>query len=165
MKNLTINNTLRGNNSGVKRSTIDSYQQVIRIRMSWIKVLLDDPYIDLKIIHLVRDPRATIISRSRTFHSQGLHASFHCQLIETDLRMTPLLMKGYPGKIMGITYEDFCMDPKGKATELWRFITNDKNSPLPTAWLQYITKHTSPPATKKDYAYSTYRNTSIEYQQ
>ncbi|KAK7071935.1 hypothetical protein SK128_006125 [Halocaridina rubra] len=148
------------------RKANNRIMKVIRIRMRWMKELLDDPYVDLKVIHLVRDPRATIISRRKTFGAKTLNAGYQCHGIEEDLRVTPQLMREYPDKVMGITYEDFCIDPIGKATEMWHFISDNKSSTLPTAWSKYIEGHTQgSPSNKRPFAYSTFRNSKIEYQE
>ncbi|KAK7014783.1 hypothetical protein SK128_019104 [Halocaridina rubra] len=168
------------------RSSCNRIIKVIRARMKWMQHLLDDSNIDLKVIHLVRDPRASIFSSSKTFKKE-LKAKYSCGDLYEDLLTTPKLIKEYPNRVMGITYEDFSIDPYGKivcskypfqqlwgyqspsisrATEIWQFISGEQNASLPDAWSKYLESHTrGQPKGKTDQSYSTYRYTYKEYQQ
>ncbi|KAK7072078.1 hypothetical protein SK128_024310 [Halocaridina rubra] len=138
--------------------------KVIRVRMSWMRTLLDDPHIDLKVIHLVRDPRGSLYSMAK-YHLHKLEPGYYCPMIEEDITETPKLMEKYPGKVMGLTYEQLCLDPMGKAKEIWRFLAGDRNAEMPSKWSTYMETHMSRTSqNRKVPVYSTYRNTTEQYQ-
>ncbi|XP_068247579.1 carbohydrate sulfotransferase 3-like [Palaemon carinicauda] len=138
--------------------------KVIRIRMMWMRPLLDDPQVDLKVIHLVRDPRGSLYSMAKN-QLHKLDPGYYCPLIEDDILQTPKLMQEYPGKVMGITYEQLCLDPIGKATEIWRFLVGENDAELSPKWAAYMESHVSRAAEKRRVAvYGTVRNTTEQYQ-
>ena len=81
---------------------------------------------DLKIIQLMRDPRAIINSR---IHSQGYPARDYvsnskalCQKMTWDLEEGLVLMKNYPDRFKFVFYEDVKSDVLSKARQLSNFI-------------------------------------------
>ncbi|XP_066966028.1 carbohydrate sulfotransferase 3-like [Macrobrachium rosenbergii] len=138
--------------------------KVIRIRMAWMRPLLDDPQVDLKVIHLVRDPRGSLFSMAK-HQLHKLDPGLYCPLIEDDMIQTPRLMLEYPGRVLGITYEQLCLDPMGKATEIWRFLIGDDSAKLSPRWALYMENHVSrPSANQLVDVYGTVRNTNEQYQ-
>lgn len=137
--------------------------KVIRVRMAWMRVLLDNPQVNVKVIHLVRDPRGSLFSMAKN-HLHKLEPDYYCPLIEDDIVQTPKLMEEYPGKVMGLTYEELCLDPLGKATEIWRFLEGDSKTELSPKWAEYMEKHMSRTSKRRVAVYGTFRNSAEQYQ-
>lgn len=82
-----------------------------------MKELLDDPRYDVKVVHLVRDPRGSLYSMAK-LHLHKLMPEYHCPLIYDDLVNGPKFMAEYPGRVISVTYEQFCLDPVGQSGSL-----------------------------------------------
>ncbi|XP_042858390.1 carbohydrate sulfotransferase 5-like [Penaeus japonicus] len=134
--------------------------KVIRMRISWITDLLTESGLDLKIIHLVRDPRATFRS-SRAYVPTQKDYGIFCPRILEDLQMIKSIQKLSPNTLTSVKYEDLCLDTEGVATRLWRFISGDSEAGLPPTWSRYIEDHTNG-SNRKGNAYSTWRDTKKE---
>lgn len=93
---------------------------------------------NLRIIHLVRDPRAVVRSR-KEFDSSGRglytdlnpndilarEARIFCRTVARDIRLRVELEKKYPGRIYPIVYDDVVKDVKGYTTNVYRFLGLD----------------------------------------
>lgn len=68
--------------------------KTIRTRVAWLVPLLSDPTLDIKVIHLVRDPRPSLISA----WSLGWNSSAQdtCKDIDQDMAAGRMLAKLYP---------------------------------------------------------------------
>ncbi|XP_042891617.1 carbohydrate sulfotransferase 3-like [Penaeus japonicus] len=93
--------------------------KTIRTRVAWLVPLLKDPDIDLKILHLVRDPRASVISAAKQW---DVRPERKCANLEEDLQSGRLLNDLFPGRYMAIRYEDLCEDPDGMAKIIFSFL-------------------------------------------
>lgn len=71
--------------------------KTIRARVSWLTSLLDDPEVNLRIIHLVRDPRGSVISNWKADWAPISEAT-SCQNLLSDLRDGARLRRQRPGK-------------------------------------------------------------------
>ena len=86
--------------------------KVIRLHMSYVDQLLaGDP--DLRLIHVVRDPRGLVESwrkvaadRSRSMTKMRLNAKLICQRMLTDCQMRRQLELKYHRRILLLRYED-----------------------------------------------------------
>ena len=86
--------------------------KVIRLHMSYVDQLLaDDP--DLRLIHLVRDPRGLVQAwrrvarkRMRSQTQTELNAKLICRRMATDCRIRRQLEQKYPRRILMLRYED-----------------------------------------------------------
>lgn len=92
--------------------------KLVRATMDSMARLLD-ALPNLRVLHLVRDPRAVALSRVR-FHSSGRglysdadknqttlrEASLYCQTAVRDLKVGSTVRGRYPGKIMTLVYDD-----------------------------------------------------------
>ena len=88
--------------------------KVIRLHMSYVDQLLsDDP--DLRLIHVVRDPRGLLESWRKLYskpsqysmyHRRQLDAKIMCQRMVTDCRIRRQLESKYPRRILLLRYED-----------------------------------------------------------
>jgi len=86
--------------------------KVIRLHMSYVDQLLSDDH-ELRLIHLVRDPRGLIESwrkvvarRSRSMTQMQLNAKLICRRMLTDCQIRRQLELKYPGRILLLRYED-----------------------------------------------------------
>ncbi|KAL4224922.1 hypothetical protein ACF0H5_015618 [Mactra antiquata] len=101
--------------------------KTIRLLMRDIKNLLED-LPNLKIIHLVRDPRATLFSQSKLGKCgekkggrPGCTNRF-CTRVELDVLEEEKLSKKYPGRIMPVFYQDIAKEPLKTSQKLYDFI-------------------------------------------
>ncbi|KAK3862125.1 hypothetical protein Pcinc_031982 [Petrolisthes cinctipes] len=140
--------------------------KAIRLRMRWMYQLLDNDAVDnLKIIHLVRDPRGSLYSMDKN-HLHKLDTAYFCPRIHDDLTHLPQLLAQYPKRVFSLVYEKFCLDPFGEARRLWRFLMDNSSATLPSIWTQYLTKKTNDENNgKKTKVYTTRRNSSTQYQE
>ena len=101
--------------------------KTIRMPMSLIGDFLDK-IPELKVIHLVRDPRATLKSQAKCGEcgeKQGGHIGCinkYCTRLENDILVTETLAKRYPGRIKRVFYEQIASKPLQTARELYNFI-------------------------------------------
>ncbi|CAL4128417.1 unnamed protein product, partial [Meganyctiphanes norvegica] len=139
--------------------------KVIRMRIRWLEPLLTiNTEVNVKILHLVRDPRGSLYSMDKN-KLKGLDPEYYCPRIEDDIIYGRVMRDNYPHQFMSITYEDFCLDPYGKASEIWKFI-NGTESVLPSQWKSYLDKHTQSQMKFKSRlpVYGTVRNSKDQYQ-
>jgi hypothetical protein len=92
---------------------------------------------DLRIIHLVRDPRPVALSRRDfDYGARGQfadsavnlsetvirEASVFCRQVVADVQWRNRLEQRFPGRIYSLTYEQLVDDPVGRAGDIYRFI-------------------------------------------
>lgn len=99
--------------------------KVARISMSLTPYLLDT-LPNLKIVHLLRDPRAIVTSRLKAFaHSRrnvtGTAASL-CLAMKSNYLESIRLMSIYPKRIYQVFYEDIALDSVAIFEKLYEFI-------------------------------------------
>ncbi|ROT69610.1 putative carbohydrate sulfotransferase 1-like [Penaeus vannamei] len=85
----------------------------------------------------------------------------HLQVLQNDLQMIDTVKKLFPGRVTSVKYEDLCLDTKGVATTLWRFLSGAPEADLPPTWAHYLAEHTDG-ANRRGNAYSTWRDTRKE---
>ncbi|XP_042218872.1 carbohydrate sulfotransferase 3-like isoform X2 [Homarus americanus] len=148
--------------------------KTIRCRLQWISELLQDTNIDMKVIHLVRDPRGTMMSMYKTKFPDVSQKNL-CPGLRQDLQHKQFMMERFPGRYMFIKYEDLCQDPYGKTSEIFRFLkgegkvsrsTNSSSSASPSQDIprcvqEFLHTHMH---NAKGNPYSTYRNTATTWQ-
>lgn len=92
-----------------------------------MEALLDE-FPGLKIIHLIRDPRATLMSQSRFSMCGEQHggnngcASLLCKRQEKDLLEEESISTRYPHRLKIFLYEDIAARPIETARKLFEFI-------------------------------------------
>lgn len=103
-------------------------QKFIRMTMDMAKLLLHGNQ-NLKLIHLVRDPRAMLDSQVRKRDS-GAHilstfkgrAHYMCQQMLSDLQLAKELKRVYPDQIYTVRYEDMIDVNKTTIKNIFQFI-------------------------------------------
>ncbi|KAK2156934.1 hypothetical protein LSH36_202g09011 [Paralvinella palmiformis] len=95
------------------------------------KLLRSNP--DLRIVHLIRDPRAVVFSRARFDPSvHGLYsgspmnhvkeATAYCSIVRRDISKRKRLELLYPGAFMEVLYEELIADPEALVERIHDFI-------------------------------------------
>ncbi|CAL4137318.1 unnamed protein product, partial [Meganyctiphanes norvegica] len=94
--------------------------KTIRTRVSWLPALLQDSSLNFKVIHLVRDPRASLISGWKRGWKTSAEKS--CKDIGEDLINGQILKDTYPGRYLAVRYEDICAEPNIMAKIIYSFL-------------------------------------------
>ena len=145
--------------------------KLIRLyNLSSLEPLAFDPEINLKIIHLVRDPRGTYLSRSKlkgTNISLKLGASldsnisYLCRRINRNLEFIRSQPAWIQGKYKLIRYEDIAYHPEQLAQEIYDFTGMGQVPKEVVQWIQNNTKEiTKPDKENQNIYYSTSRDAS-----
>ncbi|XP_063301434.1 carbohydrate sulfotransferase 1-like [Pelobates fuscus] len=150
--------------------------KTVRIpKISDLRTLVEDPRLNLKIIHLVRDPRGILASRISTFidlyqpwkiwNSIGrkprnidlTQITSTCadlsSSVATGLSRPPWLK----GRYMLVRYEDIAMDPVKKAKEMYDFLGLEWREDV-QMWIEQNTNGSIVPSV--NFKYSTSRNSA-----
>ena len=126
----------------VVRATMDSMRPLLRALPA------------LRIIHLVRDPRAVALSRNR-FSSSGrgvyterarktsspfvAEATLYCNHVTADIRSRLSLEREFPGRITLMRYEDVVANPEQRFRDIYKLL----DEPMPTATLEQMRRKAS----------------------
>ncbi|XP_042239297.1 carbohydrate sulfotransferase 1-like [Homarus americanus] len=127
--------------------------KVIRARLSWLEDMLSDPLMNLKIIHLTRDPRGSLNS-IRKFGRWGLDLQGRCSALKDDIDAYGRLSQKFPSKLLQIHLEDMCLHPENVTGDIFNFLFGSSN--LSAALRIHLTSHTTkegqnnPMSTTKD---------------
>lgn len=113
--------------------------KVIRTRLSQVESLLSEESLNLKIIHLYRDPRGFMKSINK-FKNWIKDPDYYCSGLSEDLRYSLSLQKRYPIKILQIPYEQISRNPTEYAELMFNFAFGSPT--LPPETVQYIAAHT-----------------------
>ena len=86
---------------------------------------------NFRMIHLVRDPRAVVLSRQK-FHSSGRslyagedvvrEAKLFCQNLAHDILLRQNIERRYPGTTLEILYDEFVRDPLNQTEKIYNFM-------------------------------------------
>ena len=101
--------------------------KTIRTRLTWLLDILEE-FPTLKIIHLVRDPRAVVNSLIRVGECKkqngGVSGCSHyfCSDLEDDLSTFKTLKLLYQDRILRISYENLANNPIPMAKRMYKFI-------------------------------------------
>ena len=109
---------------------------------------------NMRIVHLVRDPRAVVTSRMLDKTFQGLYAvdirnnlrearareaRVYCSVLRRDIRSRSQLQTKFPGRIIQVLYEDFVQNPAEYARALYRYMDYDIPQKI-VSWVATYTK-------------------------
>ncbi|XP_015915886.1 carbohydrate sulfotransferase 1-like isoform X2 [Parasteatoda tepidariorum] len=110
------------------------------------KLLQEYKDLNLKIVHLVRDPRGTMNSRQHKdiaawcgkYKACASPQTF-CELVNDDLKHACELQKRFPDRYTLIRYEDLALDPPQATEKLFKFLDI---GPVPSEVAQFLETHT-----------------------
>jgi len=124
----------------VTRATMDSMGPLLRALPT------------LRVIHLVRDPRAVALSRNR-FGNMALgaysarirksesrlvaEASLYCHHVTANIRSGLALQREFPGRILTLRYEDVVANPEQRFRDIYKLL----DEPVPKATLDEMQKN------------------------
>ncbi|RXM28996.1 Carbohydrate sulfotransferase 1 [Acipenser ruthenus] len=138
-----------------------------------LKILSEDPRLNLKIVHLVRDPRGILASRMTAFMDQFRawkiwnatgrkpHYVDLSQITRTCKDLSDSAETGFSkptwlkGRYMLVRYEDLAKEPVEKAKEIYKFIGLDMDDKIHT-WILHNTNASNAP--EGNYKFTTTRN-------
>ena len=114
------------------------------------RLLVANP--NMRVVHLIRDPRPVVASRSRTNSYRGIFAGIehekggdmakeaiiYCGTVTRDIKQRQLLEKRFPGRIVQVIYEDFVQNVTQYAKAIYGFI----DEPLPPQLMSWIRSQT-----------------------
>ena len=100
--------------------------KTVRLRLNLTETLVKDKSFDMRVILLVRDPRATIESRKQQHAWCDNSTDCHdpetlCRDMVSDFMAAKSLMEKYPGKYKVLRYEDLVMDPLKVSQDMFKF--------------------------------------------
>ncbi|KAF5897523.1 carbohydrate sulfotransferase 1-like [Clarias magur] len=146
--------------------------KTVRIpQVSDLRLLTEDPRLDLRIIHLVRDPRAILASRITAFPDQFIawkiwnatdrqphyvdlgQITKTCQDMEYSVDIGLKKPAWLHRRYLLVRYEDLALNPEAKAKEIYKFLDLDIDNKVLT-WISQNTNATSSAKSK----YSTSRD-------
>ncbi|XP_060734640.1 carbohydrate sulfotransferase 1-like isoform X2 [Tachysurus vachellii] len=146
--------------------------KTVRIpQISQLRLLTEDPRLDLRIVHLVRDPRAILASRLTAFPFQFIawkiwnatdrqpasvdltQITKTCQDMEDSVNIGLEKPAWLNGRYLLVRYEDLALNPEAKAKEIYRFLDLDINNKV----LEWISQNTNDTSKIKS-VYSTKRD-------
>ncbi|KAL4229005.1 Carbohydrate sulfotransferase 1 [Mactra antiquata] len=113
--------------------------KTVRVSMEVAYMMLD-LWPNLRIIHLVRDPRGITNSRQNAKHAFSYskktipHSNTLCELMRSDLEFYDLINKKYPGRLKTVVYEALAERPLEGA----KFVHNFMQSKLTDTILNYV---------------------------
>lgn len=129
--------------------------KIIRLRLALAEQLLDDSNLNVRIVFLVRDPRATIQSRKHCEWCPGNpdcdHIPSVCEDLVSDFYAATNLSIKYPQQFKVIRYEELSLDPFRVTADILKFY----GLPFDRNVRDFLESHTTSDIGN---IYSTYRN-------
>ena len=103
--------------------------KTVRMTMQSVEFMLEDNP-NLRIIHLVRDPRGVVLSRQHTVSFRGLYsgddmpkeAALYCTQAVEDIKLREVIERRYPGRTLQVVYEDLTQNPMHFAEKIYSFL-------------------------------------------
>lgn len=156
---------------GLKPACIDAFTadckqsplrvvKVINMRVDDVRGLLEK-YSNLRVIHLVRDPRGMIQSRipmkEYYYYSPTITASSLCGDMLRDVRAIYGLSRLYPRQLLQLRYEDFAESPLQHTENIYNFLGVD----LPAKVKKWVQENTNAQA-QDSWSLGTARTNSSE---
>ncbi|KAG7264332.1 hypothetical protein CRUP_017910 [Coryphaenoides rupestris] len=131
-----------------------------------LRTLVEDPRLDLKVIHLVRDPRAILASRMMAFSGSvprlehmgtspgGSHVTCKDMAASAAVGLQrPVWLRG---RYLLVRYEDLAFNPEDKASEIYRLWGWRRQQGW--SWISRNTNSDMCSASEWNYRYSTSRD-------
>ncbi|XP_037787074.1 carbohydrate sulfotransferase 4-like [Penaeus monodon] len=133
--------------------------KTVRMGLAPVISLLQDPSLDLRVVHLVRDPRGSLHSRMQLTwcHSQACSdPGTVCGDLMTDLKLSEWVKERFPDKYLLVRYEDLGLQAEETARRIFKFLHLTYHKSVAS----FVRDHTSinRKTKKKPNTYSTYRD-------
>lgn len=107
------------------RSAPFQAMKVLRIQAELLEPLLVDPELNVNIVLLIRDPRATMASRNSQEWCKGFPDCDNpvnvCQDMVSDFKAAQIFTKKYPDRFKVIRYENLAFDPFNVTANIFHF--------------------------------------------
>lgn len=133
--------------------------KVIRGRFAWLHNMLEDSLINLKVIHLIRDPRGSLNSIASFGWASNPHS--RCSELEDDIKTYEKMRQVFPSKVMQVQFEHLCLAPEDTTRDIFRFLFGNGTLPAPVS--TYLVRHMKMGA-KRGGNMSTFRNSTEAFQ-
>ncbi|GFS58377.1 hypothetical protein NPIL_419911 [Nephila pilipes] len=134
--------------------------KVTRLHMRQLRSYLEqNPDMNIKVVHLTRDPRGIVSSRWSLDWCNGTNCSDSgvlCREMDEDIRIFNDLQKEQPSNFIKVRYEDLSTNPENETEKLFRFL----NLPYSTSVKKFLKTHTVGRKSDAKNPYSTRRNSS-----
>ncbi|KAK7072016.1 hypothetical protein SK128_009002 [Halocaridina rubra] len=111
--------------------------KVIRSPLMSVEKLLNRQDLNLRILHLQRDPRAALSSINK-IGWKARPQKICTQMLANTLAFEAFVQK-HPSKLHKVRYEDLCQYPRDTVSKIYSFLWN--NSTIPEPVVNYIASH------------------------
>lgn len=117
--------------------------KTVRLRLNLTQLFLNDEKMNVKVVFLVRDPRATMSSRYSsvswcTDKPDCSSPDVLCSDLQGDLKVATALKQLYPDRFIMIKYEELATDPHTQIQNLMEFLGMEYSPNI----ARYIEEHT-----------------------
>ena len=113
-------------------------------------------YPDLRVLYLVRDPRAILRSQAKAFGRSPKSGSF-CRVVMDDVKHMQLLLQIFPGRVATVRYEDISKDPLEWTRRLYKYLRLEMTQRV----MDNVRNLTSGPSEKNVWIYSVVRSDAM----
>ncbi|XP_045121523.1 carbohydrate sulfotransferase 4-like isoform X2 [Portunus trituberculatus] len=123
--------------------------KLVRLRLRFVRPLLQDPELNVRVVYLVRDPRGVINSRTDTVKwcktADCNDPSLLCSDMDEDLKTAAELHRDFPERFYLLRYEDMSLNPVNKTRELLSHLTLDFDPHMEEFLASHTTKNYDKP--------------------
>ncbi|GFR13384.1 hypothetical protein TNCT_64781 [Trichonephila clavata] len=134
--------------------------KVTRLHMRQLRSYLEQNLdMNIKVVHLTRDPRGIVSSRWSLDWCNGTNCSDSgvlCREMDEDIQIFNELQREQPLNFIKVRYEDLSTNPENETEKLFRFL----NLPYSTSVKKFLKTHTVGRKSDAKNPYSTRRNSS-----
>ncbi|KAK3107380.1 hypothetical protein FSP39_013310 [Pinctada imbricata] len=98
--------------------------KTVRLRANSVEKLMKK-YKNVKLVHLIRDPRGQIFSIDKfgnTTYFNGVFAKKTCTRMSEDYNVTERIRRIHPGKFLRVFYEDLAEQPQTVSAAMYEFL-------------------------------------------
>ncbi|KAG0717381.1 Carbohydrate sulfotransferase 4 [Chionoecetes opilio] len=123
--------------------------KLVRLRLRFVRPLLEDTDLNVRVVYLVRDPRGVINSRTDTVKwcktADCNDPQFLCSDMDDDLTAAVELQKQFPDQFYFLRYEDMSLSPVNKTQELLSHLGLDFDPHMEEFLASHTTKNYDKP--------------------
>ncbi|CAK8694477.1 unnamed protein product [Clavelina lepadiformis] len=150
-----------------RQSLLVAMKVIYLCKLEWLTPLLRDEEFNVKIIHLVRDPRATVNSRTsptkRNINYVRSTAASICEQLSANLKFVDQSMHDDSwtrDRYMRISHEEFSMDPIKTAQKIYDFVEINM-TPYIKSWISEATSTKNDSNLSQKESQKTARNSTL----